>query len=72
MQQPGMIQPMYAPQQQHIPQQQPAQQQPMQQQHPAQQHLNPQQQQWNNGIQTLMQNQPQPGLLYTTQRTNTN
>lgn len=73
MQQPGMIQPVYAPQQQHIPQQQPAQQQPMQQQHPAQQqHLNPQQQQWNNGIQTLMQNQPQPGLLYAPQRTNTN
>jgi hypothetical protein len=35
-----------------------------------QQQLNPQQQQWNSGIQTMMSNQPQPGLLYAQQRMN--
>jgi hypothetical protein len=57
---PLMQQPLYAPQQQLAPQQHPAQQQ----------QLTPQQQQWNNGIQNMMSNQPQPGLLYAPQRMN--
>jgi len=71
MQQQGMLQPMYATQQQIIPQQQPAQPQIMPQQPIQQQQLNPQQQQWNNSIQSMSTTQPQPGLLYTHQRTNT-
>jgi hypothetical protein len=62
----GMLQPVYTTQQQQPAQQVIPQQLLVQQQ----QQLNPQQQQWNSGIQTMMSNQPQPGLLYAQQRMN--
>jgi hypothetical protein len=64
---PTVQQPLYAPQQQLVTQQHHAQQQQLP---PQQQQLPPQQQLWNNGIQNMMSNQPQPGLMYAPQRMN--